>query len=146
MAQVIGIFSPGKQGSICLAYTIPWLVTHGAQGMVSMVLAIPQYSGFSRRIVNDPFLNVKTFIPYFEGILPKGPYLPCVSMAGGAHLAGYHRLMECYCHSYGVWCNLYETFDSNQYLDNGENRENKGTNEIGLSATPLDHMKACKCN
>ena len=26
-----------------------------------------------------------------EGILPKGPYLPCVSMAGGALLAGYQR-------------------------------------------------------
>ena len=28
----------------------------------------------------------------FEGILPKGPYLPCVSMAGRALLAGYHRI------------------------------------------------------
>ena len=26
---------------------------------------------------------------YLEGILPKGPYLPCVSMAGRALLAGY---------------------------------------------------------
>ena len=26
-----------------------------------------------------------------KGILPKGPYLPCVSMAGRALLAGYHR-------------------------------------------------------
>ena len=26
---------------------------------------------------------------YVEGILPKGPYLPCVSMAGRALLAGY---------------------------------------------------------
>ena len=25
---------------------------------------------------------------YIEGILPKGPYLPCVSMAGMALLAG----------------------------------------------------------
>ena len=25
-----------------------------------------------------------------DGILPKGPYLPCVSMAGRAFLAGYH--------------------------------------------------------
>ena len=29
--------------------------------------------------------------PQIEGILPKGPYLPCVSMAGGALLAGYPR-------------------------------------------------------
>ena len=28
---------------------------------------------------------------YLEGILPKGPYLPCVSMAGRALLAGYPR-------------------------------------------------------
>ena len=28
---------------------------------------------------------------YFEGILPKGPYLQCVSMAGRALLAGYHQ-------------------------------------------------------
>ena len=26
-----------------------------------------------------------------EGFLPKGPYLSCVSMAGRALLAGYHR-------------------------------------------------------
>ena len=30
---------------------------------------------------------------YFEGILPKGPYLPCVSMAGRALLAGYPRFV-----------------------------------------------------
>ena len=29
--------------------------------------------------------------PHIEGILPKGPYLPCVSMAGRALLAGYSR-------------------------------------------------------
>ena len=28
---------------------------------------------------------------YIEGILPKGPYLPCVSRTGRALLAGYHR-------------------------------------------------------
>ena len=32
-------------------------------------------------------------IPHVEGILPKGPYLPCVSMAGRALLAGYPRCM-----------------------------------------------------
>ena len=29
----------------------------------------------------------------YEGILPNGPYLPWVSMAGRALLAGYHRLV-----------------------------------------------------
>ena len=31
---------------------------------------------------------------HLEGILPKGPYLPCVSMAGRALLAGYHRSVD----------------------------------------------------
>ena len=33
--------------------------------------------------------------PYYEGILPKGSYLPCVSMVGRALLAGYHRILDC---------------------------------------------------
>ena len=46
------------------------------------------------------FITITTFlfaslvspfpVAYIEGILPKGPYLPCVSMAGRALLAGYH--------------------------------------------------------
>ena len=31
---------------------------------------------------------------YIKGILPKGPYLPCVSMAGRALWAGYHRHVQ----------------------------------------------------
>ena len=31
---------------------------------------------------------------HFEGILPKEPYLPCVSMAGKALLAGYRRFKQ----------------------------------------------------
>ena len=31
---------------------------------------------------------------HVEGILPKGPYLPCVSMAGRALLAGYLRCID----------------------------------------------------
>ena len=30
---------------------------------------------------------------YFEDIMPKGPYPPCVNMAGRALLAGYHRFV-----------------------------------------------------
>ena len=37
---------------------------------------------------NYDYLNDTTHI---EGILPKGPYLPCVNMAGRALLAGYPR-------------------------------------------------------
>ena len=32
----------------------------------------------------------------YEGILPKGPYLPCVSMAGRALLAGYPQYTNCF--------------------------------------------------
>ena len=31
---------------------------------------------------------------YIEGILSKGPYLPCVNMSGGALLAGYQRYVS----------------------------------------------------
>ena len=38
--------------------------------------------------------NTCRFHLQIEGILPKGPYLPCVSMAGRALLAGYPRKLE----------------------------------------------------
>ena len=45
-------------------------------------------------------INIITLRPprqqtVFEGILPKGPYLPYASMAGRALLAGYHRILKC---------------------------------------------------
>ena len=42
-----------------------------------------------RCIINSQ--KILVCCPYFEGILRKGPYLPCVSMAGRAILAGYPR-------------------------------------------------------
>ena len=30
-------------------------------------------------------------LEHIKGFVPKGPYLPCVSLAGRAFLAGYHR-------------------------------------------------------
>ena len=41
-------------------------------------------------LCSESRLNIKIAGPHIEGILPKGPYLPCVSMAGRALLAGYH--------------------------------------------------------
>ena len=48
---------------------------------------------------NVPFSNpfvwlLSWHIGHIEGILPKGPYLPCVSMVGRAPLAGYHRYIR----------------------------------------------------
>ena len=47
---------------------------------------------------------------HMEGILPNGPYLPCVSMGGRALLAGYHRYMRFVlqltlkCKTWGLFC------------------------------------------
>ena len=41
------------------------------------------------------YYNMVRSLSNVEGILPKGPYLPCVSMAGRALLAGYHRYKQC---------------------------------------------------
>ena len=41
-------------------------------------------------------LTQRSLATHIEGILPKGPYLPCLRMAGRALLAGYHRYV-------GVW-------------------------------------------
>ena len=51
------------------------------------------------RLLHSPNLVARGLpVEYeFEGILPKGPYLPCVSMAGGALLAGYHRIKAYNC-------------------------------------------------
>ena len=39
-------------------------------------------------------MTITCVISQYEGILPKGPYLPCVSMAGTALLAGYHQIIQ----------------------------------------------------
>ena len=38
--------------------------------------------------------KINWLMPHVEGILPKGPYLPCVSMAGRALMAEYHRCVK----------------------------------------------------
>ena len=49
--------------------------------------------------------NVKVVIPYVEGILPKGPYPPCLRMADRALLAGYPRCVRDW-HRVSVWCQI----------------------------------------
>ena len=51
---------------------------------------VPTMSGPRRHWTTEMNRTVQPFW-HIEGILPKGPYLPCVSMAGRALLAGYHR-------------------------------------------------------
>ena len=68
-----------------------WGILHNwLLNLVSMVLFISvSYTwNWLRNGVIWP-LSVSSW-PHIEGILRKGPYLPCVSMAGRALLAGYH--------------------------------------------------------
>ena len=51
-----------------------------------------QYLIFVNTVYATP-LFIGGGISYIEGILPKRPYLPCVSMARRALLAGYHRYL-----------------------------------------------------
>ena len=49
------------------------------------------HTSFCMSVMRDTTF-IPTAKPEYEGILPKGPYLPCASMAGRALLAGYHRI------------------------------------------------------
>ena len=51
-------------------------------------------------------------MPHIEGVLPKGPYLPCVSMAGRARLAGYPRYMRHWIRSALVQIMAWRLFDA----------------------------------
>ena len=53
------------------------------------------FLGMSQTVHPEGWTNInvtnQTCVEYIGGILLKGPYLPCVSMAGRALLSGYHR-------------------------------------------------------
>ena len=76
-----------------------------------------------------------------EGILPKGPYLPCVSMAGRALLAGYVEINPCSIDQCFDW---YMKKKIHGYDETGEC-------ESCLTHLPLDEMAAiwadgiCNC-
>ena len=55
---------------------------------------IPQYISKNMPTVFCELFCYSDSVRYCEGILPKGLYLPCVSMAGWALLAGYHRFVS----------------------------------------------------
>ena len=52
------------------------------------------------------FIPAKLYKAKFDGILPKGPYPPCLRMADKALLAGYHRIIWRY---YVMMCNNHIT-------------------------------------
>ena len=52
----------------------------------------------------SPKMTIKRMIFTIEGILPKGPYPPCLRMADRALLAGYPRHIETASHSLCLSC------------------------------------------
>ena len=59
------------------------------------IISMLHEEGISQwKLLHMPCLLPLAEAVYIEGILLKGPYLPCVSMAGRALLAGYHRYMH----------------------------------------------------
>ena len=63
----------------------------------SVILRYSHYIGLGNNLLPGGTKPLpKPILTYqIEGILPKGPYLPCVSMAGRALLAGYHHNVFC---------------------------------------------------
>ena len=45
-------------------------------------------------IIRNQVRKITRCMAYIDGIVPKGPYLPCVSMVGRALLARYHRPLK----------------------------------------------------
>ena len=68
---------------VYLLVATSWLMVEVLQG-TNLWSAIP---------FQELMINLFEEKAYYKGILPKGPYLPCASMAGKALLAGYPRLI-----------------------------------------------------
>ena len=64
------------------------------EGCLAWTLHIKSLQKYRESVIP---LTCCKLVPYFEGILPKGPYLPCLRMADRALLAGYPRLTRPYC-------------------------------------------------
>ena len=67
------------------SYSAPY----GGRGSPQLKPRWPQQPGYNDAIKQRSKPPAKVSKTKLEGILPKGPYLPCVSMAGRAILAGY---------------------------------------------------------
>ena len=107
------------------------------------------YIYFSLSLSLYIYIYIHTYIipihPYFEGILPKGPYLPCVSMAGRTLLAGYHRFARYvqprfkhinliyYCDSCAFVTNRYHHQDDNMILDSRYPLQSLKSHEVSKS-------------
>ena len=108
----------GFEGAISggqLMAAIMWLLHH-----IAWVAVSPSHT--TKTAGTQP--SRRKSISYNQGILPKGPYLPCVSMAGRALLAGHHRLdnmIQCIPQYHGQCSPKIVTIDT-PYLPNMELR------------------------
>ena len=90
---VIGSFSDLRQETVCHK----WQVNTDFSFVVFSIMDLSLWNHMTLNYLTPP--NDKPLL-YIEGILPKGLYLPCVSMAGRAFLAGYHRYTHTYARIY----------------------------------------------
>ena len=78
--------------SPCITCCYIWyvLIFRGQVGRLGTPSHYLNWWRFSLCMFNWASMNeISVVVPYIEGTLPKEPYLPCVSMAGRALLAGY---------------------------------------------------------
>ena len=88
-------------------------LAHGRQkplnSMFSGIMS-PDIGLFYAECLNISKIKSSPIVPHIEGILPKGPYPPCLRMADRALLAGYPRYMRCWTGSslvYLIACSLF---------------------------------------
>ena len=89
---IIVVTSVGQQPlftepSVSAHNAVPWM----SQDAFKLIDGLLQDCGISTVCRQWKYYILLVYCCHIEGILPKGPYLPCVSMAGRALLAGYHR-------------------------------------------------------
>ena len=62
------------------------------------------------------YYNMVRYLSNVEGILPKGPYLRCVSMAGRALLAGNHQYQPCKMRAQCRCCCVFKIWSGSSFL------------------------------
>ena len=81
----------GTMASQITSFTVVYSIFYSGtdQGRHQSSMSLASVRGIYRWLVNSPHKG-----PVIDGILPKGPYPPCLCMADRAFLAGYPRNAE----------------------------------------------------
>ena len=75
----------------CYCFTFLYTNYYVFRFAISVILFISNHTAYINTLLRMSDVLRNVFITHIEGILPKAPYLPFVSMAGRALLSGYHR-------------------------------------------------------